>query len=342
MELNLINRKRLFKKIINNYFQMIFFQRPRLKTVAISLGYDCQCCCTHCSAAKLMNKERKKLVFDELVKAVNEAMKLGAIHFNITGGEPLLYEDTFDLMQYISRCKPSILSIATNGLLLDLNCAKNLRKVGVDVVQVSLDSPVERTHDQQRGFKGAYQKALEAVENAKNAGIVVFISTVATSKNLLNGEIVKLAHIAKKLNVILHLNLGCAVGNWSEGLFYLNPLVKKELGSLLRLHFVRQNTDAGYFGSGCKAGREKIYLTAYGDVLPCQFIQTHFGNIKNEPLAQIWKRMIQVPYFNNFSKECLASQNTEFISAYLKPLQKIQQLPSAFEPLKNDELSAKN
>jgi len=334
MELNLISKKNLWPRLIKNYFHMLFLRRERLKTVSISLGYDCQCVCVHCSAAKLKNKERKPVDLGCLKKTVDESVKLGAIHFNITGGEPLLYEESFDLIEYISKYKSSIISLATNGILLTLDMADRLKSVGVDVVQISLDSDIEEIHDQQRGFKGAYQKVIQGVENAKKSGLLVFLSAVVTRENLLNGGIDGLALMAKELGVILHLNSACSVGKWEGEYFYLNAEAKAKLNSILKLPYVRENTEAGYFNKGCKAAKEKIYISAYGDVLPCPFIQFSFGNIKDESLKDIWHKMRKAPCFSVASRECLASQSHEFISQYLKPLNELKQSPYPYELLK--------
>lgn len=336
MEIGLIRRKGLWFRLVKDYFYILFLQRARLKTVGISLGYDCQYACIHCSATKLMNKEREPLDFDRLVKAVDESVDLGAIHFNITGGEPLLYKKSFDLMAYISKYKSSIISLATNGILLSLDVANRLKGVGLDVVQISLDSDNEERHDRQRGFQGAYRKVIEGIENAKKSGLLVFCSAIVTNENLLNGEIDKLALKVKELGVILHLNNACSVGKWEGEHFYLSVEAKARLNVLLKLPYVRENTEAGYFSKGCKAAKEKIYISAYGDVLPCPFIQISFGNLKNVSLEKIWQSMREAPCFNDVSFECRASQNQKFISQYLNPLRESDQMPYLYESLRKD------
>lgn len=335
MEFSLVSRKKLWPRLIKNYFSMVFLWKQRLKTIGISLGYDCQCACIHCSAVKLKDREREPIDFIRLKKAVDESVKLGAIHFNITGGEPLLYEESFDLMAYISKYKSSIISLATNGILLTLDVANRLKSVGADVVQISLDSDNEESHDQQRGFKGAYQKVVEAVENAKRSGLLVFLSAVVTNDNLLNGEMDRMALKAKNLGVILHLNNACSVGKWEGKYFYLNAEAKTRLNAVLKLPYVRENTEAGYFSKGCQAAKEKIYISAYGDVLPCPFVQISFGNLKDKYLEDIWYEMKKAPCFNSISRECLASQSHEFISRYLEPLNEIKQAPYPYELLKD-------
>ena len=59
---------------------------------------------------------------------------------------------------------------ATNGTLITKEKAKQLKEVGLSYVGISLDG-LEATHDRFRGVAGAYQKALQAVDNCQEAGI---------------------------------------------------------------------------------------------------------------------------------------------------------------------------
>ena len=56
---------------------------------------------------------------------------------------------------------------------------------------------------------------------------------------------------------------------------------------------------------GCPAGIEKIYITAYGDVTPCDLIHEPFGNVLEEPLETIWKRFSQDRRFTQKTYECI-------------------------------------
>ena len=54
-----------------------------------------------------------------------------------------------------------------------------------------------------------------------------------------------------------------------------------------------QNSIEGYLGGiGCLAANIQYYVSAYGEVTPCDFTPLTFGNIRKEPLTKIWKKMI--------------------------------------------------
>ena len=64
---------------------------------------------------------------------------------------------------------------------------------------------------------------------------------------------------------------------------------------------------------GCPALREIVYITQYGDVLPCPFIHISVGSIFKESLSQIIEQGMRIKWFKNRSPVCLASEDRNFI-----------------------------
>ncbi|MCZ7584489.1 MAG: SPASM domain-containing protein [Deltaproteobacteria bacterium] len=81
---------------------------------------------------------------------------------------------------------------------------------------------------------------------------------------------------------------------------------------------VRWEGSTNFRAEGCPAGSEKIYVTPYGDVFPCAIIQTGFGNLLDEPIEEIWKRMGAVASFDGRVKPCLVACDEEFINKHFE------------------------
>ena len=64
----------------------------------------------------------------------------------------------------------------------------------------------------------------------------------------------------------------------------------------LKNRFVTTDTESSYNRGVCPAGTEKIYITPYGDIYPCPFIQTRKGNILENDFIQLWKQMNNKKY----------------------------------------------
>ena len=93
---------------------------------------------------------------------------------------------------------------------------------------------------------------------------------------------------------------------------------------------------------GCPAAVEKIYITPYGDVLPCTFNPISFGNLRRSELAGIWKEMVA---FRRRHADpdalCLRSYDAHWIDSLLAPLDG-RRLPVAARDLFTPHQTAKH
>jgi len=312
----LIKNVKVIPRIMKNYFMLILGKKV-LKTVEIQLTDQCQCKCIHCSFSATEKKSKKCVSFDSIKKFVDDCISLGAFHFNITGGEPLLSEDIFRLIKYI-KDKKNIVSVATNGILLTKETCTKLKESGLDIIEISLDSTKESDHDKFRGKEGCFEKALQGVIYSKEANITVILNTVIRHERIRNGDLDKMVELVEKENILLNLNMACAIGKWKKDYsVLLNQTEKKYVDKLLKHPLVRCDYMSNYFKKGCAAGSEKITITPYGDIIPCPFINVAFGNVKDKSTKNIWNKMLCNSYFNKVNKACLPSEDKEFINKYI-------------------------
>ncbi|NVM52552.1 MAG: radical SAM protein [Candidatus Helarchaeota archaeon] len=159
-----------------------------------SITEECNMDCTHCyfnrdSSAHIMSFEEVCATIDQLYSAKN--LVLG-----FSGGEPLLREDIFDIIQYASQ-KSMRVALASNGILITQQVAKRLKDSGAGYVQISIDG-LEDIHDQIRG-KGVFQKAIAGIKHCIQAGLYVSMDVVITKLNV--HQIHRLIDLAKTLNI---------------------------------------------------------------------------------------------------------------------------------------------
>jgi MoaA/NifB/PqqE/SkfB family radical SAM enzyme len=97
---------------------------------------------------------------------------------------------------------------------------------------------------------------------------------------------------------------------------------------LLKIPHTRSDIIFNFRGfQGCPGGIERLYITAYGDVMMCPHVQISYGNVLEEPLEMIYKRMAQMPHLNSKSKVCKHAFNEEFYTDYLLPIERMKQMP---------------
>jgi len=303
----------------SNYLRMFVLSQPRLRGVEFAINYGCQCNCVHCSAAFLKSSKDEPMTTQQIKQALEQIWRLGVMNINITGGEPIFHPDLEEIVR-AAHPKSTVVSLATNGIALNAAVAKNLKKWGIKIVTISIDSADEKTHDRSRGYVGCYQKVMEATQHCQKEGIEVFWCTIMTPENVRNGDMLRLVALVKEKNITLTINLPCPVGRWWDQNLLLSPEARQLHRDLMKLSHVRWEGHSNYRREGCPAGIEKLYISPFGDVMPCPFIHISYGNLKDEPIDAIWKRILDVGPFNEIMDGCPVSENLEFAQRYIKPI----------------------
>jgi len=282
--------------------------------IEIAYRYDCNFACQHCFASRFVKKKRS-LSLQDLRNLSRKANDLGIYQFILQGGEPLFWPD-FDEVVKALNPKDFYLGLVTNASLLNKKKAVHLREIGIDKIVISLDSYDKTQYEENRNRPGSFSHTIDMLFAAKEAGLRVVINTVVTKQNVRSPQLIELIKFAKKHDFIVYVNFATALGNW-EGRYDL-LLDKKDADYIYDLNYKHEVIKRDIFpykgiNVGCPALRSIVYITQYGDVLPCPFIHIAVGNIFKESLPSIIQRGIRLKWFKNRSKTCLASENRDFI-----------------------------
>ena len=140
------------------------FNSIGLRLVEISLTDRCQCRCGHCFAANdAPLPRRNELSTWEVKDLLNDIAKVGVTEVCFSGGEPLLRDDIFELIEH-SRQNGLVARIISNGILLDEHMVIALKKAGLNWCSVSIDDPIATVHDAFRRYSGCYEKAIKGLD----------------------------------------------------------------------------------------------------------------------------------------------------------------------------------
>lgn len=319
----------VFPRIIDDILRVNLLHKPRLRVVEIAVDFACNGRCIYCSATKMFDpkKEQKRLTIEEFRKIGNDLDRFGVLGIVITGGEPFLRPDLAEIVKALNP-KNKIISIVTNALVLNEKRLKDIYDAGANSIEFSLDSHVEEENDKSRNFKGHFKKAMEGIKLAKKVGLNICLSPCLTHQNIKDFE--KFILFAKKLDAFIFLSLAGDVGRWSDE---ENIVLDEKDWELMQSYrqkypFIRNDFSTNFIlKEGCPAGREKLYISAYGDVIPCSFTQISFGNIRQEPLEKIWERMRNFEPFKTYYPYCRRTRDRDYARTYLDPLKNEKNLP---------------
>ncbi len=164
--------------------------------VTYEITQACNLHCVHCSS-RAETKAQDELSTEEAKNIIDQLDTMRAPMLGFSGGEPLLREDLFDLMRY-ALSKGILVTLATNGLLMDEEKAHTLKKMGVYRIQVSLDGP-EPIHERIRRREGSFLRTCQAIQYMVQAGLKVVVTPTITTVNYT--EVPALLELACKLGV---------------------------------------------------------------------------------------------------------------------------------------------
>jgi 12,18-didecarboxysiroheme deacetylase len=131
----------------------------------------CNLKCVHCYAKAVEKKSKGELTHEQGLRLIDDLSDFGSPVMLFSGGEPLMRPDLVDLANYaVSKGMRAVIS--TNGTLITPGKARELKKVGLSYVGVSLDG-MEGINDRFRGKKGAFNDAMEGIRNCQEVGLKV-------------------------------------------------------------------------------------------------------------------------------------------------------------------------
>lgn len=302
---------------------------PQLRFLFFELTLRCNERCLHCGSlcgdvpSEEMSTEEYKTLLDQL----KEDMGTEGYMLCITGGEPLLRRDFFEIMGYANKLGFSW-GMTSNGTLITEEVAQKLLDCGMKTISISLDGLPE-THDAFRRTPGGWELGMRGIENLLKVGgfQAVQITTVVSHKSI--GELDALYEIFNKIDIdswrVVNMD---PIGRAKEHPELL--LTKEDYRTLFE--FIRNKRIAGepvcygcshYLGMEyerevrdwyflCTAGINTASITVNGDIIACldiehrpEFVQ---GNIKQDRFKDVWENKFQI-FRKDLSAECEQCRN---------------------------------
>jgi MoaA/NifB/PqqE/SkfB family radical SAM enzyme len=325
-------------RTVESFLRKWLVADPAPMAATIAVTSRCQYRCGHCSAAGVDG--RPELDAEALRRVIAECLDLGVHVITLTGGEPLLRDD---LEELVAAVPPELATtlVFTNAHGLDAARARSLRAAGLFGVHVSLDSPDPATHDRLRGCEGAFARVERGVHAALDAGLKVGLSTYATHASVAAGDLARLAALAHRwgvheVTVFDAIPTGRLLHDRdvpltpADHLAVVRQARRATRHARRRPRVVSQSWTNQRRGCaryiGCLGAGFQVHVTAQGDVTPCDFTPLSFGNVGDEPLATIWRRMTTHPEYRRHSVAC-RMQDPGFRARYIDTIPAGASLP---------------
>jgi heme b synthase len=291
---------------------------PTLRLLAWETTRRCNLACLHCRAAAGSGPYPGELTTAEGFKLLDELASMGQVVVILTGGEPLLRSDIFDLAAYGTSLGHRMV-MAVNGTLLTPARASRLKEAGIQRVSISIDGATAASHDRLRAVDGAYAGALAGIEACREAGLPFQINTTVTRANRV--ELPAIYELALKLNAAAHhvfvlvptgrgelireelvspeeyeQTLRWLLERQREGKLFIKPTCAPQFYRLWRqdAHARGEKISPASHGmeamtKGCLGGQGFAFVSYKGEVQPCGYLELPAGNIRETPFPEIWE-----------------------------------------------------
>ena len=265
----------------------------------------CNLRCSHCYQDGFSGEDELgwpdlKRISDNVLEAMKKENR--RLTVALTGGEPFLKKELWDLIDYLSNSKYVLnISIITNGTVIDKNISRVRQYPLLEEIYVSLDGIKPETNDNIRG-KGTFGKTLDNIKILKSHGLAVFIMFTLLENNIKEAE--GLSEFCRSLSVDGYiLERFIPLG---QGKKIMDELVTPEqLNNLYRAIFNQcglkysEADGAKYhalkvesgnlYGAECIVGKDGCAILPDGTMLPCRRFYYPLGNLLKESFLDIWQ-----------------------------------------------------
>ncbi|MDW7771781.1 MAG: radical SAM protein [Desulfobulbaceae bacterium] len=280
--------------------------------VQLHLTERCNLNCTHCyqtgDKTKELSRQEIRDSADEISDMLKEWAEAYQLQFspslNITGGEPLLRRDLFEILADLQSYEFAVY-LLTNGTLITEKNAAALSALGVQGVQVSIEGP-EKIHDRIRG-KGSFSASCRGILHLLAAGLDVTMNATLSQMNA--GMFRDLMALASSLGV-QQLGFSRLVPSGRGADMADSMLAPEKVKDIYETIFSlpadgfkivtgdpvasQMRVDPGMDDGGmiavggCAAGVSGLTILPDGTIVPCRRMPVPLGNIREDSLREIW------------------------------------------------------
>jgi radical SAM protein len=296
-------------------FDPMYDRAPRI--VIWETTRACALACRHCRAEAKPRRDALELTTAEGFRLIEQAAAFGKPLFILTGGDPMMRDDLYDLVEYgRAHGLPVSISPSATGRLTD-QALRKLATAGVRRIALSLDAPEAAEHDAFRGVRGSFARTLRAIRVARESGMSIQINTTLSRVN---------AHEIERFGELL---AGLDIAMWS--VFFVLPIGRASADMCLSAQeterafarlvavadgaaFEVKTTEAPHYRrylmqhaasapprerpaaagqplrfAGIGDGRGFVFVSHQGDVFPSGFLPLRVGNVRDDSLVEIYR-----------------------------------------------------
>ncbi len=299
-----------------------FDERPFIAIWEVTQA--CDLACVHCRASAQPDRNPFELSTEEGKDLIDQIAALEVPVFVLTGGDPIKRPDLFELIAHAKKVGVRVSLTPSATPLLTKDIVVRLQEAGLARLAVSMDGASPKTHDAFRGMSGSFARTLDAIRWANEIGLPVQINTTFSRRNI--SEIDEIVQLIEKLKITLwsvFFLVPTGRGKLSdllnaeefeqvfEKLYRLSKTASFDLKTTEAQHYRRYvlqqrvlernanipdaapmprlSDSIGRAPRGLNDGKGFVFISHTGEVFPSGFLPKTAGNIRQQPLAALYR-----------------------------------------------------
>jgi radical SAM protein with 4Fe4S-binding SPASM domain len=315
-----------------------FLKTPERLTLWIHLTHACNLSCAHCDVDAGAPK-KDELTPLEIETCIKDALRIApkGIDLDLTGGEPFLRTDIFEILDRLTIIPHVEISLLTNGTLINEETAKNLgkyfkRKTNLRAIQVSLDGASKDSHEFIRG-KNTFEKTLKGINLLRKYQCEVEVACILTELSITEFDqyLEMMARLGvSRIQTPVIKPIGRAIQLKDKRYFCSQLDAARILFNILKSDNQKKELINNLFFSDlvsmvvstrkiikCAAGTHALCVESNGDVYPCpsftEYPSFNLGNIREQSLSHLYETSPIIQQFKELSlpqavKECCSCE----------------------------------
>lgn len=262
--------------------------------VYFEITHNCNLRCRHCYIQETVRMQENVFLDKEVIlRTLDELEEMGTHEIVITGGECMLHNDFFEIINHICMLGMKLI-LLTNGNLINREFIEKVNDYPIADIRISIYGK-ESTHDEMTCVKGSYQKSVDALKMLRQEKGIGTATILVTKDNF--GELDELTRMFKDYGIEYDFN-AFIFPTMEQDMSPTNFRIENVITEFVNKYVINCS------GSKCAAGISRFRVDPHGNVSPCDLL-------KHEKLGNIYEKKIG---------EIIASEER---SAWLEKLEKI-------------------
>ncbi len=273
----------------------------------------CNCNCDSCFWKD--NSVKNELTLEEIKRIYLEAKKEGFFISILWGGEPTLRKDITDIIKFAKHeAKFAFIGMVTNGFLIP----KRISEFGddIDLILLSLDSPVREEHDKIRSLPGLYDNIMKSVEIIKRDYPLISLQFSFSISKFNIHRVDEMIALGDKLEIPIAFNVINTIRHYSYGdmdekgdLSATDQEISDAFSRILEAkrnnsHILNSEMYLKHFIGGkktyrCHARKVFMFVNSNGDIEDCLRLDRPIANLRETSV----KEVMNLTRFQQYLKE---------------------------------------